>query len=159
MSKSIRDVTALFKFNSGLFMEKVAELETDQANRRPVDNVNPIIWLAGHMVATRNYLLGLMESQLELNWGDQFSKPYDPSATYPSMAEVKKTWSEVSNKLHDALDKVDKKKLDEKIELGAPIAEEAVRGGIIFFLYHEAWHLGQVSYALRGFGSEGLVGN
>lgn len=157
MSKAIEDATSLFKFNHGVFLEKVADLENDVASKRASNKVNPIIWMAGHLTECRNQVLGLVDKPVKLSWGNQFSKPYDPSATYPSMAEVKQAWIEVSDKLHKALGKVDSKKLDEKIELGAPVARQAVRGGIIFFLYHEAWHLGQVSYAMKGLGMDGLI--
>lgn len=157
MGKAIDDVRSLFQFNNVVFLEKVGDLEDAIASRRPMKEVNPIIWMVGHMTTTRNQALGLVGKPVQLSWASAFDKPYDPTAAYPSMSEVKTAWSEVSNRLHKALDKVDSDKLDKKIKLGAPVAREAVRGGVIFFLYHEAWHLGQVSYAMRGLGMDGLI--
>lgn len=44
-----------------------------------------------------------------------------------------------------------------EIRWDLPNGDKTVRGALLFYAYHEAWHLGQIAYARKGMGMEGLV--
>jgi hypothetical protein len=44
-----------------------------------------------------------------------------------------------------------------EIDWNLPNGDKTVRGAILFYTYHEAWHLGQIAYARKGMGMDGLV--
>ena len=47
--------------------------------------------------------------------------------------------------------------LEKAIEWDLPNNDKTVRGAFLFYSYHEAWHFGQIAYARRSNGMEGLV--
>jgi len=157
MSDTRTAVVNLFKFDTGVYLEKVATLSDEELTRRPCDTANPTIWIAGHLASSRNHLLNLYGGEIEFPWGDLFNKAYDASADYPGIGELSDNWKTVSEQLLPLLEKADAATLTKDIGYKLPIGVTTVEGATIFWLYHESWHLGQVSLERRERGQEGLV--
>ena len=43
------------------------------------------------------------------------------------------------------------------VDWGVPNGDKTVRGAVLFYMYHEGWHMGQIAIARRAMGMEGLV--
>ena len=57
----------------------------------------------------------------------------------------------------DKLAQVSESELTKELDYKLPHGDNTVRGALIFFAYHEAWHFGQIAYVRKCLGMEGLV--
>ncbi|MDH3216909.1 MAG: DinB family protein [Candidatus Krumholzibacteria bacterium] len=157
MSEAIKTLSTIFKFDDSLFFEKIASLEDGVTVKTVSGQANPILWLAGHLLNSRRHMLELLGTKKDLQWAPFIRSAYDASTEYPKMSDIKETWSEISGQLFEALDQVSDEDLDRKLDYELPHGDNTVRGSIIFWAYHEAWHLGQIAYIRKCIGMEGLV--
>lgn len=157
MNPAMQTVARTYELGNRLFMGGVATLDDADARRIVADNTNPVIWLAGHLLNSRKYLLGLFGDERELTWEMKFRDKYDPSTDYPPMSELVDTWTSISDALHAKIKQADDEQLAREITWDLPNGDKTVRGALLFYSFHEAWHLGQIAYALRGMGKDGLV--
>lgn len=157
MNPAMQTVLNTFKLGDGMFRAGIATLDDDTARRLVVSNANPVLWLTGHLLDFRKYLLDLFGDVRDLPWESKFREKYDPSADYPSMAELADTWTSISQALFSKIEHADDDDFDKEIDWNLPNNDKTVRGALLFYAYHEAWHLGQIAYARKGMGMEGLI--
>ena len=157
MESSMQTCLDTLKFGSELFLNKIATIDDDAARQRIRDDVSPIVWLAGHLLNSRKYMLELFGGSPQFPHESIFGKKFDPSVDYPSMAEIKNDWVSISDELFASMERAGDDQFTKKIEMNIPIGDKTVRGAVLFFTYHEGWHIGQISYARRGLGMEGLL--
>ncbi len=157
MHPSMQTCLNTLKFDNEFFLHKIATLDDDAAHQRVAEDVNPIIWIAGHLLNSRKYLLDLFGEERELSFESRFKEKYDPSVNYPSMTEIKDAWVSISDELFAKMEQASDDHFEKQIEWNLPNGDKTVRGAILFFAYHEGWHLGQIAYARKGMGMEGLV--
>lgn len=158
MNAAMQTVFNTLKLSDQLFMKGVASLDDDTARRTVVDDTNNIQWLAGHLTVHRKFLLELFGKDHELPWMSKFREKYDPKADYPPLSEIVSHWKRISGDLADLMPQASDDRFDEALDWNLPNGDKTVRGALLFYMYHEAWHLGQIAYARRGMGLEGLVG-
>ncbi len=157
MNPSMQASFNTLKFDNELFLKNIATLDDDAARRRIVEDVNPVIWIAGHLLNSRKHLLDLFGEVRELPHESKFKEKFDPSVDYPSMAEIKNDWVSISDELFASMEQASDDHFEKEIEWNLPNGDKTVRGAIQFFAYHEGWHFGQIAYARRGMGMEGLL--
>jgi uncharacterized damage-inducible protein DinB len=157
MTPAMQTISNTFELGDRLFREGVATLGDDEARRAVVDNVNPAVWLAGHLLNSRKYLLELFGDARELPWEPKFREKYDPSTEYPAMSQLADAWADISESLRSRMARASEADFAREIAWDLPNGDKTVRGALLFYAYHEAWHLGQIAYARRGMGKEGLV--
>lgn len=157
MDPAMQTVLNTFKLGDALFLNGVATLDDDAARRPVVDNTNAPVWLAGHLLNSRKYLLDLFGEVKELPWESKFGSKYDPSADYPSMTEMKDAWVSISKALFSQMERASDNHFTKEVDWNLPNGDKTVRGALLFYAYHEAWHLGQIAFARRGMGMEGLA--
>lgn len=157
MTPAMQTVSNTFGLGDRLFHEGVATLGDDEARRAVVDNTNPAVWLAGHLLNSRKYLLELFGENRELPWESKFRDKYDPSTEYPAMSELASAWTDISESLRSRMAQASESDFSREIDWELPNGDKTVRGALLFYAYHEAWHLGQIAYARKGMGKEGLV--
>jgi len=83
--------------------------------------------------------------------GDEFSK-------YPTLAEVRHVWQEITPLLVQAMENAGKEQLSAPAPRDFPIPDKTVRGAFLFLAFHESYHVGQMSYLRKCLGKDGLVG-
>ena len=157
MTPEMSAVAELYKFDNSLFLEKVASIENEMTTKRFSENGNPVIWLAGHIAGVRYHLLDLLGKKTEFPWPKLFQQPFDASSPYPKMSEIKDAWTKVSDSFIDGMNKASEETLSKPLEYKLPHNANTVGGALIFFAYHEAWHLGQISFIRKGLDLDGLV--
>lgn len=157
MAASIRTVIDLFKIGDSFFVEKIGNLDKETAGKRVSDNTNSILWIAGHLCSVRAHLLELVGGKVDVPWEKQFQEKFDPSKDYPEMATIRDLWVSISDQLFEKVESATEDALSKDLEYELPHGNNTVRGAIIFFAYHEAWHLGQIAYARKCMDMEGLV--
>jgi len=157
MNASMQTCLDTFKFGNDVFLQKIATLDDDAARQRIAEDVVPVIWVAGHLLNSRKYLLELLGESRELPFESDFGKKFDPSADYPPMAELRDAWGSISDELFATMEKAGDDQFLKEIDMNLPIGDKTVRGAVLFFTYHEGWHFGQISYARKGMGMGGLL--
>ena len=157
MTPEIQTTYNTLKFGNGFFLGGIATLDDETARRRVGDDVNPIVWMAGHLLNSRKHLLDLFGEERELPWEPKFREKYDPSMEYPSMSELKGAWVSISDELFAKMEQASDDHFTKEIDWNLPNGDKTIRGAFLFFAYHEAWHMGQIAYARKAMGMEGLV--
>jgi len=146
-----------FKLGSAMFLEGVATMDAETARKRIAGDVNPPLWLAGHLLDHRKYLLDLFGKEQEMPFGLTFREPYDPAKEYPSMEQIKEKWVAISDQLFEKMAAASDDDFATPVDWNLPNGDKTVRGAVLFYIYHEGYHLGQISYTRRGLGMKGLV--
>ena len=157
MDPSMQTSLATFKIGSFFFLDKIADMSEEDARRQIAGDINPPLWLTGHLLDCRKYLLDLFGEEREMPFGTKFREKYDPAADYPTMAEIKAKWVEISDELFEKIEAASDDFFLTPIDWNLPNKDKTVRGAILFYTYHEGYHMGQIAYAKRGMGLEGLV--
>lgn len=158
MLPAMQTVLNTLKLNDHFFQQGIAPLDDETLRRRVADDVNPMIWLAGHLLNGRKYLLDLFGDERALAWESKFGEKYDPSIAYPSIADLAGAWKGISAALFREMEQASDDHYAKAIDWNLPHDDKTVRGALLFYMYHEAWHFGQVAYARKAMGMEGLVG-
>ncbi len=152
-------VAQLYGISTRLYEKAVDGLDRDLLLKRPDERTNPLLWIAGHLASTRYGAMGLLGRPREVPFGRVFfrgSSVADPSAL-PPIAEVLAAWREVSPALQSRLEEVTDVELSAPSPREFPIADRTVGGAVTFLAYHEAYHVGQMSYVRKWLGFPGLV--
>ncbi len=150
-------VIKLFRFNNSLFENKVFSLSDAEADKRISDAVNPAKWLAGHLASSRNHVLNLLGVDREFRYEETFKGGYDASKDYPSMADLRDEFNDITTQLFTELDKVSDTKMEKELGYDLPHGAKTVGESLPFWLYHEAWHVGQIAIIRRSQNMEGVV--
>lgn len=147
----------LFRFNNSLFENKIFSLSDEEADKRISDTVNPAKWLAGHLASSRNHLLNLIGVEREFRYEETFKGGYDEGRSYPSMTGLGDEFNDITTQLFTQLERVSEDQLDKDLGYDLPNGAKTVRESFAFWLYHEAWHVGQIAIIRRSQNMEGVV--
>lgn len=157
MNPAMQTCLATLKIDDYFFVEKIATMDEDAARKPVATDVNPILWLVGHLLMSRKYLLELFGDEREAPFEGVFGEKYNPSTKYPSLAEIKSVWVSISDELFEKMEQASDDHFAKKIDWNLPNKDKTVRGAILFYTYHEGWHMGQIAYARKAMGMEGLA--
>jgi hypothetical protein len=150
-----------FGVSNYLFDEALNDLSREELLRCPNAETNPMLWNAGHVTTSRCVLSTMIGMQREIPWPQLFArgaKRVSDPAEYPSIDEIRTVWLEVTEELMQRFEILTDKELAKEAPFGFPIADKTIRGGISFLAYHEACHIGQMSYLRKWLGRGQLVG-
>ncbi len=146
--------SSMFQFQGGIYKNALENLTDELAHQRPSDKSNHTNWLLGHILHCRYMLANMI--------GVEAKNPFDKTywgaiedKTYPEINEVTKHFPSISSLLVDKLSSMTDAELDAKPAPDKPSTADIVS----FFVYHEAYHLGQIGYARKMIGLEALKSN
>jgi hypothetical protein len=159
MHDSIATLAQLYAVSTALYERGLEGVGRDDLRRRPSDDTNPLLWIAGHLASVRIAVCGLLGAPREVPWGKTFFRggAVDP-ATLPEVDGILQVWREVTGVLNERLEAVSAADLEAPSPKKFPIADPTVRGAVTFLGWHEGYHLGQMSLLRRWLGLPGLVG-
>lgn len=158
MDSSVGLSTQFFFIGDILFSRALDGLPEEDLFKAPV-NVNPLIWLAGHLTYYRGAMANRLGGGHQLPHPELFarySKLALPGA-YPDIATVRSMWERYSGELKEGLPRLSEELLSGPGPDGLPIKDKTLRGAIAFMAWHEAYHIGQMSYVRKWLGHGGLV--
>ena len=115
------------------------------------------MWMAGHLTSIRYHLLDLLGEKKEFPWPKLFDDGFDAEKDYPEMSKIADAWNEISDAFQEKLAQASESDIAKELDYKLPHGDNTVRGALIFFAYHEAWHFGQIAYVRKCLGMEGLV--
>jgi hypothetical protein len=161
MDQSIATLVPLFRATSDLLHRGVEGVSREDLLRRPHDDSNPLIWVAGHALTSRSSLARICGAEnVENPWSKMFARgaSVDSSVSYPEVSEILGLWDGVTEKLMTRLEKLDDEELSQPAPFPVPTSDKTKRGAIAFLSFHETYHIGQIAYLRKWLGYSQLVG-
>ena len=159
MHASIAPVAEQFRITTNLFIKAVSGIQAEEAMRRPGEQSNPLLWLAGHLTHFRTRLLRLLGVPRDFPWGDVFDTGarVGPAELYPTADELLSQWEELSELLMDRLASLSEADLAAPPSARVPSTDATLRGAIGYFSLHEAYHVGQMGYVRKWLGLSPII--
>lgn len=143
--------SSMLQFQAGIFQNALKDLTEELALVRPSGRSNHINWLLGHILHCRYMLANMLEADAENPFGNTYWTAIEDKE-YPSVEAVVSQLPIVSEKLLEKLSEMEESALVRVISPGRPALADIVS----FFIYHEAYHLGQIGYARKLVGMEAM---
>jgi uncharacterized damage-inducible protein DinB len=131
------------------------DLSDEDARKRARGDEGPsITWMVGHMLHSRRFVMDLLGAPGDNPWAERFatSEATDGS-DYPTVAELREAWERIADDFAEAMASKTDMDFDRPVE-GAH-DEKTLRDQIVFFAWHEGYHMGALSAQLKRLGYQG----
>ena len=160
MDPLVSQSSQLYGIGTALVERAIRDFSDEEAAQRIEGNSNCMLWLFAHLTAVRCSLAGMLGVHKDVSWREYFGKgsPGDDFSKYPTLAEVRQVWQEITPLLFEALENAGEEQLSAPAPRDFPIPDKSMRGAILFLAFHESYHVGQMSYLRKCLGKDGLVG-
>lgn len=161
MDAIARSHAQLLPVHASLAAKAVGGLTAGELLRQPGEHGNPMLWILAHVVATRGDLLKMLGASWDQPaWAGAFARgtARPAAADYPPLAQVLATLTATEGSLRAALDTLTDEQWSAPSPRSFPVADKSMRGALAFFVFHEAYHVGQLAYLRRWLGHSGLAG-
>jgi uncharacterized damage-inducible protein DinB len=144
-----RPLVDTLKFNDYILNIATGDLQDSFAKRRLRSDGGPsIAWTIGHGLHHRLQMAGLIGCELPLNGLDcePFGRPgATDGAEYPALRELLTAWTNSSSVLIPAMEAVsDADLINERSGLPLPHGEKRLLDALVFYVWHETYHLGHI---------------
>lgn len=151
-----------FQFQIGSFVlaRNLAGVEHEESLRAPRPGGNPMNWIVGHVVRTRNQAIGLLGGKPlfdDAEFEQYGAGGFDPGRAV-RLEELRQRFDALSPAIAAALETATSKQFSEKAPF-SPTANpnETVGTLLASIAFHEAYHLGQTGLARRLLGKPGAL--
>jgi len=160
MDTDFANVSGMFKANTDIVNKAILEVSPEHWFLRPGLDSNHLMWVLGHLVWSRGNLLKSLNEPWNIPSPTLFERGAGlaTQGEYPSVAEIRQAWDEVSAKLSGILADVSAEKLSQPAPKGPPSFDGKVSGLVAFLAFHETYHVGQISYLRKWLGYGQSVG-
>jgi uncharacterized damage-inducible protein DinB len=113
-----------------------------------------MLFIVGHVIATRGMVLRLLGASWSAPWESLFGRgaPLAERDQYPSVKEILAAWDDVCRRVPEALQSATTETLSSAPPPDLPTFDGKLGGVIAFLGFHEAYHVGQVAYLRRWLG-------
>ena len=160
MDPRVLALASQLRLNATMVRRALDGLDAETAARRPVENVNPLAFLAVHVVDARAYLIGILGGDASHDWSEEFAaaQRFEDIDPMPTPEQLLETFGILSARLEARLDSIDAESLDQPSGESFPTGDESVLGAIAFLAFHESYHVGQIALLHRAVGRGSLSG-
>ncbi len=160
MAGIISHVITQYQINNYLFNKAFEEVDASDHHVRPDDKANSLHFIAGHVTAARFGLAQMVGIDEHVSWGRMFDRGITvrDASEYPPLDEILSAWNTITPKLVERLKGMTEEELKADGPEGYPGEDKSVGNVIAFLSLHESYHMGQLSYARKLLGYDGLVG-
>lgn len=152
-SKKMELVIPAYRMHSQSFMNVLEGISEEDALKRIENKTNHIVWMAGNFVNMRyglGWVLGLQEQDPNNDLFFQ-GKALDESIQYPTLADLKKNFHDISAKVYQKLSEVSDEELEEIFEIGMniPFIKETKLNFVGMCIGREDYLSGQIGLMRR----------
>ncbi|HKG68615.1 MAG TPA: hypothetical protein VKA92_07080 [Segetibacter sp.] len=156
-SNRIFSLVVLYDMHTTFFFSALDGISDNDAHNRLNTKANHIAWLTGSLVQQRHEIATSLGADRKQAAHELFkdNKGIQDNVTYPSLAEFKKDWENITPVLKEALVNVSDEKLDELFEM-MPEMRMTYFDLITFTIYREANIIGQIALWRRLLGYEAM---
>lgn len=142
-------ITDLYKYNTGYLIKHITPMDKSRLFVRPQHNLNPIVWILGHIVVSRASMVEMLGDEIDMTTYSQLfgtgAKPLNDPSDYPHIDEIMGKLGRLGARLTRLLDEGGETLLNRQV-WGAydSIGKYIVNGYI-----HETYHIGQITYLIN----------
>jgi hypothetical protein len=128
--------------------------------QRPTDRNNPMLWVFGHLVATRAMILGVLGEPFDTGWGDLFKRGavLQDAGRYPPRQEIERIHRDVVERLKVKFAALTDTDLARAATGPALPGVKTLADQLAFFAFHESYHVGQLAYIRKSLGHSAVAG-
>ncbi len=160
MDHPLVPLAARFRFNESLLATVTDGFQPQNWAAAPEGGGNNAIWILGHVVTSRHFLLRRLGVELpEETWEHHFgmgTQVQDPAA-YPSPETLVGAFRSAGALLEERCAGLGADQTNEPWGSSFPDGSESVDGGAHFLYFHETYHLGQIGLLRRFCGRPGFA--
>lgn len=159
MDQAITHVLGLMDVVDNLYAKALHGLDPAEATRTTCQNANPMVWMAGHLAQSRARLARLLGVDQEVPWPTLFKRDAaaPTSEEYPPLAEIRSAWETAGHALRRRLTAMAEGEMQADLQVKIPSTDGTLRGAIVFALFHEGYHVGQMGLVRRTLGRERIA--
>jgi uncharacterized damage-inducible protein DinB len=160
MKTDLATIQSMFKTNEEFFKRTINDVPDDMWLKQMDDGSNHLLWIVGHMLVARANVPKLMGEQWSAPWEKLFVRGAKRVSAdqYPTPAEMRKAWDELSDKMTKAFANTNPEALASPAKEGAPTLDGTVAGTVGFLCLHETYHVGQLGYLHKWLGCGQAIG-
>lgn len=153
---SVEALQKLFDINHRALELNVKGLSHEESLIQPPRGGNCLNWVAGHVVANRNFILGLVGeqpiwSEAEMEPYKRGSAPIRDGSRARKFEQIVADFTRAQERLRAGLGRLTEQDLARKK------GDESVGDSLRFLQFHEAYHIGQMGLLRRMAGKEGAI--
>lgn len=145
-----------------LYNNVLEDFTDEETNSRLYNdkNINPVKYLAGHLLNSQYGLASITEVQFEEKWNELFAVMGQSSAKdnfpYPDIEEIKTEWNALYKPVRNGLENLTDQDLSQTPP--APFDRVAKSSGELwtFINHHIAYHIGQIGLLRKGLGKAAM---
>jgi hypothetical protein len=139
-------ISDLIKYNSRYLLKKLGGIEKSKLFVRPNHNLNPLIWIFGHIVFSRAEMVEVMGIDPQAGELAEFfasgTFPRNDPAEYPHIDELAASLDRLGDQIADLLNEGGDKLLARR----AWGKYDTVGKHIVSGYIHESYHVGEINY-------------
>lgn len=147
----------ILKANTSLLNRVKSELKAEDITKRIVENTNPFIQIFGHITNYRFEMANRIGIPEAFRWEEKFRRGSKLQNEYPPLESIYKDFENISARLFARLEQLDETVLTSRVKFNNPFRGDSVLGMISFIVFHETYHVGQISFLYKAFLNEGMV--
>jgi uncharacterized damage-inducible protein DinB len=155
MSGTTETLTAPFGMTDYILPMVLEDLSDEDARKRARGDSGPsIAWIVGHLLHYRIHVLGLLGERRDDPWGEKFGEAEATDGSdYPTVAELRDAWARVADDFAEVMASKSDAAFERPVD-GAH-QEESLRDQLVFYGWHEGYHLGAIGAQLKRLGYMG----
>lgn len=142
-------IADLFKYNTGYLIKHLTEIDKSKLFIRPNYNLNPIIWIFGHIIVSRGGLVEILgEDSQTANIVRLFSSgtvPLNDPSEYPHIDKLMSKFRNLNAQLVKLINEGGEQLLNKQAWGEYDTLGKHLISGYI----HESYHIGQISYLFK----------
>jgi len=152
MSSTAETLMGTFGMTDYLIPLVLEDLTDVDARRRARGDEGPsIAWMVGHLLHYRHHVMGLLGDEREDPWAERFATAEATDGKdYPTVAELREAWERVADDFAELMASKSDADFDRRAD-GAH-EERSLRDQIVFFAWHEGYHMGALGAQLKALG-------
>jgi uncharacterized damage-inducible protein DinB len=158
---SLATISRIFDIHHRALAVNLDGITDDEALIEPHPGGNCINWIVGHILISRDAILGMLGQQPVFN--SDRAVPYKRGAKVEDvgklvpLSELLEALGATQKKLMTALEKLPEAEANKPLEPAGSDPKTALIDQLAFLQFHEGYHIGQVGLLRRIVGKEGAI--
>lgn len=159
MEPQIAPLHAILALNTDLLLNCLEGLSEEDALRQLDGGGNTIAFLAAHLTDTRHFLVGRLGHPLANPLSRYLAEAssIEDIVEWPTLAELREWWLDVSRHLGDVLTRRTAEQLTRPNVHRFPLGDSSELGLIAFLVQHDSYHVGQMGFIRRQLGKPAMA--
>ncbi len=158
MEPLVRPVVGLYQTSNRILATSIQDLSEPDAKSRSRSGTGPsVAWIVGHLCHFKIKVLGLLGQERDNPFAARFEHaPASDGAEYPPLSELVASFSSLNRDLCAALES-SAARLEAPMPGAGPHQEKRVLDTVLFFAWHEAYHIGALGAIRKEMGRKGIA--